>query len=96
MKRNKWIMKEMFGDAKNNLGWLFKGVLVAGGFVAGIKILMFFNMPKEIVFPVMWVAFILVMLYKWYSMKYDWQNDAPNRYDRAVKKYIKKLGTGGK
>ena len=93
MKRNKWIMKEMFGDAKNNLGWLFKGVLVAGGFVAGIKILMFFNMPKEIVFPVMWIAFILVAIYKWYSMKYDWKKD-DTKYDRASRRYMKKLQGG--
>ena len=95
MTRNSWIVKQIYTDAKNNLGWLFKGILLAGGFIAGIKILMFFSVPKEILFPVMWIAFILVMLYKWYSMKYDWQEDTPNRYDRAVKKYIKE-SKGGK
>jgi|TARA_B110000977_G_scaffold65797_1_gene89601 hypothetical protein len=90
MKRNSWIVKQMFADAKNNLGWVFKGVLVAGGFVAGIKILTFFNMPKEIVFPVMWIAFIVLMAYKWYSMKYDWSKE-DKAYDRASKKYTNKL-----
>ena len=90
MTRNSWIVKQIYTDAKNNLGWLFKGILLAGGFVAGIKILMFFNVPKEILFPVMWIAFILVMLYKWYSMKYDWKND-DKAYDRASKRYMKKL-----
>jgi len=90
MKRNSWIVKQMFTDAKDNLGWVFKGVLVAGGFVAGIKILTFFNMPKEIVFPVMWIAFILLMAYKWYSMKYDWSQQDKD-YDKASKKYANKL-----
>ena len=94
MTRNSWIAKQMFADAKNNLGWLFKGVLVAGGFVAGIKILTFFSVPKEIVFPVMWIAFILLMAYKWYSIKYDWKND-DKAYDRASKRYMKKI-KGGK
>ena len=95
MTRNSWIVKQVYTDAKENLGWLFKIVLLAGGFIAGIKLLMFFNVPKEILFPVMWIAFILVAIYKWYSMKYDWQEDKPNRYDRAVKKYIKE-SKGGK
>jgi len=90
MTRNSWIVKQMFTDAKDNLGWVFKGVLVAGGFVAGIKILTFFNMPKEIVFPVMWIAFILLMAYKWYSMKYDWSKQDKD-YDKASKKYANKL-----
>ena len=94
MTRNSWIVKQIYTDAKNNLGWLFKGILLAGGFVAGIKILTFFNVPKEIFFPVMWIAFILVMLYKWYSMKYDWKKDE-SKYDRASKRYLKKL-QGGK
>ena len=94
MTRTSWIVKQVYTDAKKNLGWLFKIVLLAGGFIAGIKILMFFSVPKEILFPVMWIAFILVMLYKWYSIKYDWKND-DKAYDRAVKKYIKE-SKGGK
>jgi ABC-type uncharacterized transport system YnjBCD permease subunit len=93
MTRNSWIVKQIYADAKNNLGWLFKGVLIAGGFIAGIKILMFFGVPKEIVFPVMWIAFILVMLYKWYSMKYDWKKQDQS-YERASKKYQKALKGG--
>ena len=49
-----------------------------------------FNMPKEIVFPVMWIAFIVLMAYKWYSMKYDWSKQ-DKAYDRASKKYTNKL-----
>ena len=94
MTRNSWIVKQVYTDAKKNLGWLFKIVLLAGGFIAGIKLLTFFNVPKEILFPVMWIAFILVAIYKWYSMKYDWQEDTPKRYDRAVKKYIKESKGG--
>jgi|SRR5210317_660078 ABC-type uncharacterized transport system YnjBCD permease subunit len=93
MTRNSWIVKQIYTDAKNNLGWLFKGILLAGGFIAGIKILMFFSVPKEIVFPVMWIAFILVMLYKWYSMKYDWKKQDQS-YERASKKYQKALKGG--
>jgi len=93
MTRNSWIVKQIYIDAKNNLGWLFKGILLAGGFVAGIKLLTFFNVPKEIVFPVMWIAFILVMLYKWYSMKYDWKKD-DKAYDRASKRYMNKIKEG--
>jgi len=94
MTRNSCIVKQIYTDAKNNLGWLFKGILLAGGFIAGIKILMFFSVPKEILFPVMWIAFILVMLYKWYSMKYDWKKDE-SKYDRASKRYMNKI-KGGK
>ena len=94
MTRNSWIVKQIYTDAKNNLGWLFKGILLAGGFIAGIKILMFFSVPKEILFPVMWIAFILLMAYKWYSMKYDWSKE-DKAYDRASQKYVKKL-KGGK
>jgi len=36
----------------------------------------------------------LVMLYKWYSIKYDWKND-DKAYDRASKRYMKKI-KGGK
>ena len=90
MIRNSWILKQIYTDAKNNLGWLFKGVLVAGGFIAGIKLLMFFSVPKEIVFPVLWTAFILVATYHWYSMKYDWKKD-DKAYDRASKRYMKIL-----
>ena len=93
MTRNSWIVKQIYTDAKNNLGWLFKGILLAGGFIAGIKLLMFFSVPKEIVFPVMWIAFILVMLYKWYSMKYDWKKQDQS-YERASKKYQKALKGG--
>ena len=93
MTRTSWIVKQIYTDAKNNLGWLFKGILLAGGFIAGIKILMFFSVPKEILFPVMWIAFILVMLYKWYSMKYDWKKDE-SKYDRASKRYMNKLKGG--
>jgi ABC-type uncharacterized transport system YnjBCD permease subunit len=93
MTRTSWIVKQIYTDAKNNLGWLFKGILLAGGFIAGIKLLMFFSVPKEIVFPVMWIAFILVMLYKWYSMKYDWKKDE-SKYDRASKRYMNKLKGG--
>jgi len=42
---------------------------------------------------VMWIAFILVMLYKWYSMKYDWKKDE-SKYDRASKRYLNKLKGG--
>jgi hypothetical protein len=37
MTKNSWILKQIYTDAKNNLGWLFKVVLLAGGFIAGIK-----------------------------------------------------------
>jgi hypothetical protein len=94
MTKNSWILKQIYTDAKNNLGWLFKVVLLAGGFIAGIKLLMFFSVPKEIVFPVLWTAFILVATYHWYSMKYDWKKD-DKAYDRASKRYMKKL-KGGK
>ena len=94
MTRNSWILKQIYTDAKNNLGWVFKVVLMAGGFIAGIKLLMFFSVPKEIVFPVIWTAFILVAIYHWYSMKYDWKKD-DKAYDRASKRYMKKL-KGGK
>ena len=94
MTRNSWILKQIYTDAKNNLGWLFKVVLLAGGFIAGIKLLMFFSVPKEIVFPVLWTAFILVATYHWYSMKYDWKKD-DKAYDRASKRYMKKI-KGGK
>ena len=87
MTRNSWILKQIYTDAKNNLGWLFKVVLMAGGFIAGIKLLMFFSVPKEIVFPVLWTAFILVATYHWYSMKYDWKKD-DKAYDRASKRYM--------
>ena len=94
MTRNSWILKQIYTDAKNNLGWLFKVVLLAGGFIAGIKLLMFFSVPKGIVFPIIWIAFILVATYKWYSMKYDVKKDG-KAYDRASKRYMKKL-KGGK
>ena len=94
MARTSWIVKQVYTDAKKNLGWLFKIVLLAGGFIAGIKLLMFFNVPKEILFPVMWIAFILVAIYKWYSMKYDWSKEDKS-YDRASKRYMNKL-KGGK
>ena len=94
MTRNSWILKQIYTDAKNNLGWVFKVILMAGGFIAGIKLLMFFSVPKEIVFPVLWTAFILVAIYHWYSMKYDWKQD-DKAYDKASKRYMKKL-KGGK
>ena len=94
MTRNSWIVKQIYTDAKNNLGWLFKIILMAGGFIAGIKLLVFFSVPKEIVFPVLWTAFILVAIYHWYSMKYDWKKNE-SKYDRASKRYMKKL-KGGK
>jgi len=34
------------------------------------------------------------MLYKWYSIKYDWKND-DKAYDRASKRYMNKI-KGGK
>ena len=93
MNRASWIARQIFADVKNNLGWLFKGVLIAGGFIGGIKLLTFFNLPEEIAFPILWIAFILVMIYKWYSMKYDWSKQDKS-YERASRKYQKALKGG--
>ena len=58
------------------------------------QVITFFNLPEEIAFPILWIAFILVMIYKWYSMKYDWSKQDKS-YERASKKYQKAL-KGGK
>ena len=71
MERARWIIRELFKDTKKNYKWVLKGVGLALAIIAIIKTLIFFNIEKDVIFPILWLAFVIGMIWHWYSMGYD-------------------------
>ena len=81
MNRLNWIVKELIKDTRKNYKWVLKGAGLVLATIAIIKVLMFFNIEKDVIFPIIWIVFIVGMVWHWYSMSYDDEQ----------KKIIKKL-----
>jgi hypothetical protein len=71
MNRASWIIREVFKDARKNYKWVLKGAGLALAVITTIKVLLFFNIDKAVIFPILWLVFILGMIWYWYSMGYD-------------------------
>ena len=71
MNRLNWIMKELIKDTRKNYKWVLKGAGLVLATIAIIKVLMFFNIEKDVIFPIIWIVFIVGMVWHWYSMSYD-------------------------
>ena len=71
MNRLNWIVKELIKDTRKNYKWGLKGAGLVLATIAIIKVLMFFNIEKDVIFPIIWIVFIVGMVWHWYSMSYD-------------------------
>ena len=71
MNRLNWIVKELTKDTRKNYKWVLKGAGLVLATIAIIKVLMFFNIEKDVIFPIIWIVFIVGMVWHWYSMSYD-------------------------
>tara|TARA_B100000214_G_scaffold18980_1_gene12714 strand:+ start:1373 stop:1630 length:258 start_codon:yes stop_codon:yes gene_type:complete len=71
MNRLNWIVKELIKDTRKNYKWVLKGAGLVLATIAIIKVLMFFNIEKDVIFPIIWIVFIVGMVWHWYSMSYD-------------------------
>ena len=71
MNRLNWIVKELIKDTRKNFKWVLKGAGLVLATIAIIKVLMFFNIEKDVIFPIIWIVFIVGMVWHWYSMSYD-------------------------
>ena len=71
MNRLNWIVKELIKDTRKNYKWVLKGAGLVLATIAIIKVLMFFNIEKDVIFPIIWIVFIVGMVWHWYSMGYD-------------------------
>ena len=71
MNRLNWIIKELIKDTRKNYKWVLKGAGLVLATIAIIKVLMFFNIEKDVIFPIIWIVFIVGMVWHWYSMSYD-------------------------
>tara|TARA_B100000405_G_C16481446_1_gene336611 strand:+ start:69 stop:305 length:237 start_codon:yes stop_codon:yes gene_type:complete len=64
-------VKELIKDTRKNYKWVLKGAGLVLATIAIIKVLMFFNIEKDVIFPIIWIVFIVGMVWHWYSMSYD-------------------------
>ena len=71
MNRLNWIVKELIKDTRKNYKWVLKGAGLVLATIAIIKVLMFFNIEKDVIFPIIWIVFIVGMVWHWYSISYD-------------------------
>ena len=71
MNKANWIIKELFKDIRKNYKWILKGAGLAVAILAIIKALIFFNIDRAIIFPILWIVFVVGIIWHWYSMGYD-------------------------
>tara|TARA_B100000579_G_scaffold57087_1_gene40737 strand:+ start:3024 stop:3281 length:258 start_codon:yes stop_codon:yes gene_type:complete len=71
MNKTEWIVRQIMKDSRKNYKWVLKGVGLTLAVIFIIKVLLFFNIDRQIIFPILWIVFVLGMIYHWYSMGYD-------------------------
>ena len=70
MNRLNWIIKEIYKDGKKNFMWISKGAAITLAMIALIKVLIAFDL-RDWFLPIVAVVVPVGMLYYWYSMSYD-------------------------
>ena len=84
MDRFIWVIKNIGKDIKDNLGKVFKMILLAVAILTFMKVMASFGL-EDLAYPIVVLLIPIIGIYTWYSMEYDMEQ----------KKIIRKI-KGGK